>query len=445
MPEKITRALLLFAIPLATLASLDGAPQILKIVGPMSFLGWAWFMWLTGSQLAPATARTWIVWAFVAIVVIALVRCATSDPPFPLAPRPLMVYALALTALTVFVSVALLERVPADVHRGRLVCIALAPAAFTTINLALHLVGFRFGTSVAGPQSFGNSVVLGLVGIQTPRAEFPMTPGLTGSGAMAMLGLVMAVMLVRAGSTGWTRRFSWAAIAFCAYTALLADARAALLWGVVTIAMLALLPRAGRRVVTVVPWLLPVAPLLILQILRALASVVDKISRNPGDALTAGGRAEIWDITFSYLGQMNPIDLIGHGAYGQEASEASYSFVHFFTNQTPYLNTVHNVALQAILDTGYLGLFVMLLAFASAIGAAALKQQNSPDPVSLALLAGLVLIALTGSNEAIPSIYVFHMLAAFVVVGTAATIPAPSPAGEPARPPALIPRQLVRA
>ena len=61
---------------------------------------------------------------------------------------------------------------------------------------------------------------------------------------------------------------------------------------------------------------------------------------------------------------------------------------------------------------GYVGVLVMLAAFAVAISAAAIRQKETPSAVNLAVFMGALVLVLSGANEATPSIYAMHTLAA---------------------------------
>jgi O-antigen ligase len=86
----------------------------------------------------------------------------------------------------------------------------------------------------------------------------------------------------------------------------------------------------------------------------------------------------------------------------------------------PQFNSVHNVALQLILDTGLIGLAFFLWLLVKAIGGAFAARQASRSPESEALLGGLIVLSLLGSDEAVPGLAAISLLVVVVLMGCAA-------------------------
>ena len=78
-------------------------------------------------------------------------------------------------------------------------------------------------------------------------------------------------------------------------------------WAEITLMLTLLLPRAGRKTLSLAPLALPVAPFVILWALSQLSSVADAFSRAGGtDTQTAVNRIDVWHVVFDYLRHGNP-------------------------------------------------------------------------------------------------------------------------------------------
>jgi O-antigen ligase len=151
--------------------------------------------------------------------------------------------------------------------------------------------------------------------------------------------------------------------------------------------------------------------------------VTETLNRNSGNGTfaTATGRSKIWSIVVQFLSHPHAEDLIGYGAYGQVRSGVGYQYAYLFSyTEHPEFANVHSVALQTILDMGYIGLALFLIFLVVAINSARSSYQRSHTPESAALLAALVALSLFGASEALPGLAGIHLLVALVVLGCAA-------------------------
>ncbi|HXC78129.1 MAG TPA: hypothetical protein VNU19_13875, partial [Candidatus Acidoferrum sp.] len=133
------------------------------------------------------------------------------------------------------------------------------------------------------------------------------------------------------------------------------------------------------------------------------------------------GRSTIWSIVAQFLSHPHAEDLIGYGAYGQVRSGVGYQYAYLFSYKAhPEFTSVHNIALQTILDVGYIGLALFLLFLVVAINSARISYQVTPTPESAALLVALIALSLFGASEALPGLAGIYLLISVVVLACAA-------------------------
>jgi O-antigen ligase len=192
------------------------------------------------------------------------------------------------------------------------------------------------------------------------------------------------------------------------------------LYALLALVIMAVVPRWARRAVVILPILLLSAPAIILFIVGQLGSLSSTFSRNPGDFVTATGRSKIWSIVGQFLSHPHVEDLIGYGAYGQVRSGVSAQYAYLFHIEHPEFVSAHNIALQTVLDMGYIGLAVFVFFLMVVINSARASNQKTDTPESAALLAALIALSLFGASEALPGLAGIYLLVSLVVLACAA-------------------------
>jgi O-antigen ligase len=307
----------------------------------------------------------------------------------------------------------------------RLMCLVFAPATYVTVNVLLSVAGNRLPFSLPHETSVAagaNAELLGLLGFHTTRAQFPMAQGVNNFGAIAASGLAAAIiLLMRRG--GPRRLFSAASAVVCLYGALASDSRAALLLTLAVVLLFAIAPRI--RTAAGLSILLPLSPVLLIATLSFISSsgLVTLFSRTGDDLLTGSGRLQIWKAAFDVLKRPSLEQTFGYGASGQVTSGAYSHYAYLFgPTRTGSTFTVHNLALQTVLDTGYVGLIVLV----GAVVVAGVRLErlgrlspHSPVPAALAIL--LVLL-FSGTTEALPTYNFLDTLVLAILVLAAGAV-----------------------
>lgn len=255
--------------------------------------------------------------------------------------------------------------------------VAVSLFAYTSVNLLLGLSGFvNPATAFAGGVELRPSRLNALLGTDLEVAVLgpsrlatwfgldwrvhPM-PLATGLYPLALpVGLTLAVGIARflpgaPGDGRWPGRLGLALPLIAAGLAavLLLDRRAPLLVAIVLLPMLVATPRRWRPLATALlvalPLLLPVAVL-------GLARFVP--------SLHLSGRVEIWSLVLTHLGALRWEHLWGFGFAGEQVLLAEG--IDFVPSLTPGIDAqpAHSQALQAVLDTGWIGAAVLVVVVA---------------------------------------------------------------------------------
>ena len=380
----------------------------------------------------PAGLRTTMgaavaLWTFVLATVVSYLRAVVQPLPL-LSWRVMLALAVMLLLVALLGFFAMLAPMSEATRRARLRCVLLSPVVFTILNLALYLIGFHFSTGAAlpasgSPTSNGGAELLGAIGIGAPRASLPLTSGIDGAGAIAALSLVVSALLARRSGRGRLRRFALVGLACSVVTILLVDSRGPLVWALIALALIAVLPWL-RRGIGALPLALPLAPAIILFALGKFSAFSAGFSRGTSTTsnfASGSGREQVWTTVINFLSHVSGELIYGWGAYGQARSGVSYRYAYLFPSQVnPQFLSTHNGVLQIILDTGLVGLAFFLWLLIRAIDGAFAAHQASRSPESKALLGGLIVVGLLGSDEAVPGVATISLLIVLVLMGCAA-------------------------
>jgi len=381
------------------------------------------FLALPGGSLRTTSVRAVAVWSFVVCLTISLLRFAAAPVP-PVSARTMLGIALMIVMVTGLAFCALLAPSDRLTFRRRFLCALYSPVCFVAIDLGLYVAGFNFRSNASQSQpNDGSAQLLGLLGIHTSRVNnLPLSPGSNGTGEAAALAFVICAVLAYRGR-GRLRLISLAGILVSIPTILLVDSRGPLAYALLALIILIFLPRVARRAVAIVPMLLPIAPAIILFIVGQLGSLSSTLNRNQGEGsfVTATGRSKIWSIVAEFLSHPHAEDLIGYGAYGQIKSGVAAQYVYLFRYvEDPEFTSVHSIALQTILDMGYIGLALFLFFLMVITNSARVSYERTSAPESAALLVALIALSLFGASEALPGLAGLYLLVSLFVLACAA-------------------------
>lgn len=311
----------------------------------------------------------------------------------------------------------------------RLRLVLYAPAVYVATNILLRL--FRNHLPFTFPPTptvatGGKDELASFLGIQATRVTFPIALGLYNFGAIAAAGFGAAVVLAMRDRS--SRRMPIIAAAVCLYGLLATDTRGPFFFALGTILLFAFWQRV--RTSGGVALLLTLSPVIALTVLGFLAGsgYANVLSRGNGDIATANNRLFIWQTVFDFLKHPNFQQFVGYGANGQTRSHVSDGYAYLFgSSSDSVLYTAHNIALQTILDSGYIGLLVLVAAVIAGIKCLEHAIRSAPHSYASAALALLLILVLSGSLEAAPSYLFLDTFVLFVIALAAAAGSLPLP------------------
>jgi O-antigen ligase len=370
---------------------------------------------------------------FIALVAIALYRGKKAGVGTG-GTQDIAVQVGSLVAVSVFgLLLFMTARTKAETWQ-RLIAVALAPSVYIAINIALHFAGFA---AAVDPDSVSLAAgtpakTLALVGVHIDRVAFPMNPSINGMGVIAAVGFAAAAMLVLR-TTGLDRKLGVAGAATCMAALLLADTRAAIVLAIMVVVLLTVVKRTKIAVLLAVaipfsPWIIKTAFTLL-----SNSGVAAPLSRTTNNIATGGARVYIWQAAEHQLEHSSSFHLLfGYGANGQVTSGASRLYAYLFAGTlNPLLVHVHNLALQTLLDLGLIGLLLLVATVVMTVGRLETINRISPKGPVTALLAGVIVLFLTGSTEPSPTYLTQETLFFTMLLASASAGLAMQPVEEP--------------
>ncbi|MGN6372923.1 MAG: O-antigen ligase family protein [Solirubrobacteraceae bacterium] len=311
----------------------------------------------------------------------------------------------------------------------RMLAIALAPVAYIVINVLMNIAGLH--SSLPEGYAAGKPAkLLALIGISATRARFPLATSINLFSVVSAASLAAVIALGMRTSYLTSRWIRWLLLLCCAYCLLLGDSRASLVIAIVVAILITSRVRIPSSIVALTVPLLPILVLLSLSLVTDIG-LAHALSRGGGqsqEAATATGRLIIWKASWSLLKQFPFEALYGWGAAGHFTSGASFHYVYSLTAEGPEaLKQIftHDVVLQMIFDTGYIGLAILVAAVWSTWRALIRYSRTHPDSPVRALMAILLVVLLSGATEVSPTYYSQEaLLSALLIMGAAAGLAA---------------------
>lgn len=357
--------------------------------------------------------------AYVALVVIAAFRGSYFET---ISGHGAALEAVQFTLLALLAGFAFL-REPREHQRGRYIrALCWSPVVYVSTNVVLHFGGVAAtGATYRTQDQELAASTLQLLGVSASRVLFPLAPGVNAFGPICAIALAICATL-------WLRReqrkLATLGALVSIYAILAIDSRGALMFGVLSIALVTLIPRARHRGLGWVAIALPLLPILLVTTLGALSSSTTAgLSRTgPGaeSIATGSGRTIVWQEAAKVLSKPSIDSLLGYGQNGQVTSGASLWYAYLFVGQVePLKANAHNMVLQTGLDLGWIGI-VCAIALAAAV--LTRLSLHALDPLYLALMTGCVAVLLIGVVEAAPTpanpeSFAFWLLAVFAALG----------------------------
>jgi O-antigen ligase len=142
---------------------------------------------------------------------------------------------------------------------------------------------------------------------------------------------------------------------------------------------------------------------------------VSSVTRNTDDVKQLAGRYIVWDNAFQFLSEFSSMHIVGYGLFSQTISGLSneyYSLGKLFQN--PERVTLHNSYLQYLLDVGYIGVLVFLLAYYSVLRKLKQLSKYYSSKIHTVGIAFLFFMGLSSLFET--SLTLYNVSTAFIVL-----------------------------
>jgi hypothetical protein len=185
------------------------------------------------------------------------------------------------------------------------------------------------------------------------------------------------------------------------------DSRTPLLAVVAALGFLLLPNRSRRRPALILGLLLPVFPLLMATVdwsaaLRLLPFDVLNFSRRAdiNEILTLNNRTWIWTYLFDEIRDPKFVHFVGYGAFGHVASGLAFAYGYMWPHAE--LISLHNAALQHLVDIGYLGLAVFVVLMVHILASLTVQEPKRKTPYGSAPLALIVYLVVCSFVEVTP-------------------------------------------
>jgi len=287
-------------------------------------------------------------------------------------------------------------------------------AAYIMVNFFLYLS--NFGDTIPG-----SALMLGLLGVQHERVQFPIAAGLNNYAILCGAGFVYSIAFLKQHDFIFSRLYFLIVAIVAMISILLVDSRGALFFAFITaFSIIAFSATVWKRVYLVVV-VVPLIPVLMYYALSSILSTgspvaTDLFVRSTYLADPGSGREIVWFAALDHLIDFNFSHLFGYGLYGQATSGIANFYDELFPlSDSPALITLHNFSLQMIFDVGYVGLGITLLYIFLLMKGLSKKVESKQQFEYFWRLTILVYLLLMGSTEAVPSLYFADVFLIFVI------------------------------
>lgn len=290
---------------------------------------------------------------------------------------------------------------------------------FVFLNIALYFLGIDPPGSLYLADY--PAQMLSFVGISQYRVLFPMASGINSFGTVSGAAMVGLFFLFKKSTNNLEKILLFFLVVFCLLAILFTDSRGALFFSLMTIGLF-LLPRKIFRYTRWIPFLISIFILLIIVIpTGSLAKWLPDLSRpdsvwqNPNEidvndqcekflANSEGlfsNRSIIWRFAINKLGTFNLEQLIGFGFRGQYYSGLISNYACLFKSYAfPQFASLHQIWLQVVFDTGYLGFLFILALLILVVRESSVYNPTSKFSGNFALASMICYLVLSGTLEA---------------------------------------------
>jgi len=305
---------------------------------------------------------------------------------------------------------------PSDEVAIRIRCAAFSPILLPIVNVGMWIAGFSAASTGTTFSTPGPNETLASFGLSADRVALPLTPSLNAAGVLGAIALTVSVALLPR-SNRLQRAVCCLGVICGAASVLITDTRGAMLGVLLALVMMVVITRRERSGGRAALLLVLIAPLMLL-VSQVVGSSLAWLSGTDGRSLqSASSRSMIWSNAIDLLSHPSIEQLFGYGLYGQVSSGLTIQTLYVFEYYLhPLYVTLHNTVLQNGVDFGLVG--IAAYCWLVVVGVKTINRHRIVDASnsSNALLAGLIVIVILGSTEAVATLYSMPSLAELVVI-----------------------------
>lgn len=261
--------------------------------------------------------------------------------------------------------------------------------------------------------SIGNGQIANVFSLEIRRRLLPLASSINSFGVITSCFLVTTILL-------WFKNLKNLLypilIIFSGYLLLVADTRSALALGlffIVSFIFYKLVIINLSRIIFIL-WIF--APFLITIIATSDLEIFNLVKR-PGEKSDDFIRASVWILSIETITEMNINSFIGYGFRGNLNSGIA-SNIQKLIKMDVDVPTSHNFVIQTIIDFGILGMLIYLTFINKVLKIARRYSTNreSGNYYWKVLFVVLLMIMMSGINEAIPSYYSDDLFIIFIYI-----------------------------
>jgi hypothetical protein len=315
---------------------------------------------------------------------------------------------------------------------------------YIVINLVFYLLGIDTHDPIYLTRY--PAQMLNLIGIKSYRVLFPMADGINSFGLLAGAVLVGHYQLLKLHTRIVEKIAIFFAVLVCFIVILLTDSRGALLFSIISIAIL-YLSKNIFKYIRWSPFFISSLPIFILIFAPGIFSTEISWLNRPRSEWTndqgsnlnqdcqqalanssgmLSNRPIIWRSVVDELSHFKLIYVVGFGQRGQVVSDISERYACLFASYSYNLSaSTHNIWLQSILDIGFIGLIITVLLLVNLILKITSQIDSDGNSGHKALLNILLYIILIGSIEAplSPDYFTIFVFFIYITVSVFTSIP----------------------
>jgi hypothetical protein len=286
------------------------------------------------------------------------------------------------------------------------------------LNIILSILGVKIGEEVlTGEAITTNSVLLGSIGFNSARIQFPLSGGFNNYAAI--VGAILSMSLCYFFFIKKNQILISINIILSIIVLFFVDSRSCLISPFLVLLLfygIKNFKKISFLTLSMLWFFFGTLALIIILPLLAELSFIENITRSASDLATGNARFLIWGIAFLEFLDFKVIHIFGYGEFGHYKSGASimWSLV-FSTFENSELKTPHNTLLIMLFDIGYFGVLIFLIWIMKTMNWV-LKYWRNNKNISFLFLSFFLFHLFVGNSESLIFFYTTNYFYLFIAI-----------------------------